>query len=87
MTHLERNQSILSLKESGNTPLHVLCENSADTTMMKIIFECCPLQKTSVTASAIAAEHFIVANVQYHKRSVGGDCLECLEGRLMQRIW
>jgi hypothetical protein len=62
-TRLEMHQSILSLKEmSGNTPLHVLCEKSADTTMMKIIFECCPLEKSSVTGSATARHLIRMAN-------------------------
>jgi ankyrin repeat protein len=50
---LEMHQSILTLKEmSGNTPLHVLCEHSADTNMMKIIFECCPVETSTITQSA-----------------------------------
>ena len=54
---LEMHQSILTLRESnGNTPLHVLCENIADTIMMKIIFECSPLEKSPETASATARD-------------------------------
>jgi hypothetical protein len=56
-TTLEMHQSILTLKEmNGKTPLHVLCENSADTNMMKIMFECCSAEKSTITHSATSFE-------------------------------
>jgi hypothetical protein len=58
------HQSILTLKDTnGNTPLHVLCENNSDTTMMNIIFECCPLEKSSVAESATARDLVRIANL------------------------
>ena len=62
-TRLEMHLSILTLKATnGKTPLHVLCENSADTTMMKIMIECCPLEKLSVVESATARNLVRMAN-------------------------
>jgi ankyrin repeat protein len=62
-TIMEIHQSTLTLKDMmGNTPLHVLCRNSADTKMMKIIFECCPAEKIAFTQSATSFELVRIQN-------------------------
>ena len=57
----ELHKSILTLKEpdDGNTPLHVLCRSNSDTHMMKIIFECCPIEKSTEMALAPTARDLV----------------------------
>ena len=57
-TLLLDGNSYSSALESWHTPLHALFghQSSADTTLLKIIFECCPVEKSSVTASATARD-------------------------------
>ena len=55
----ELHRLILTLKElhDRNTPLHAfLCAFSVNTTIMKIIFECCPIKKSSEMVSATARD-------------------------------
>jgi ankyrin repeat protein len=53
----ERHKSVLTVGDlHGNTPLHVLCSQCADPTMMKVFFENCPQEEAAdgeVSARAV----------------------------------